>query len=101
MNTEQLEAIYKLIYELDVGSYPDLYNPFPEYGSDPSYTIILTVYDGVSVKPIECREIAGPGGIFEMDEKAKAFIETYRAIRDILTESEEWQALPDYENYYD
>ena len=101
LSREQKEEIYRLIYELDVGRYPEKYNPFPDYGSDPSYTIILSVYDGVGVKNIECREIAIPDGVFTMDAKAKAFIETYRAIRDILTESEEWQALPEYENFYD
>lgn len=101
LSTEQRKQIYRLIYELDVGRYPEKYNPFPDYGSDPSYTIILSVYDGVGVKTIECREIAIPGGVITMDAKAKAFIETYRAIRDILTESEEWQALPEYENFYD
>ena len=101
LSREQKEEIYRLIYELDVGRYPEKYNPFPDYGSDPSYTIILSVYDGVGVKTIECREIAIPGGIREMDEKARAFIETFYAIRNILTESEEWQALPEYENFYD
>ena len=101
LSREQKEEIYRLIYELDVGRYPEKYNPFPDYGSDPSYTIILSVYDGVGVKNIECREIAIPGGIREMDEKARAFIETFYAIRNILTESEEWQALPEYENFYD
>lgn len=101
LSRDQLEEIYALIYRLNVANYPEKYNPFPDYGSDPSYTIILSVYDGVGVKTIECREIAIPDGVFTMDAKARAFIETYRAIRDVLTESEEWKALPEYENFYD
>ena len=101
LSRDQLEQIYALIYRLNVADYPEIYNPFPDYGSDPSYSIILSVYDGIGVKNIECREIAIPDGMFTMDAKAKAFIETYRAIRDILTETEEWKALPEYENFYD
>ncbi|MBE6673377.1 MAG: hypothetical protein E7599_07690 [Ruminococcaceae bacterium] len=101
LSRAQLEEIYALIYRLNVADYPENYNPFPDYGSDPSYTIVLSVYDGIGVKNIECREIAIPDGVFTMDAKAKAFIETYRAIRDILTETEEWKSLPEYENFYD
>ncbi|MBE6638675.1 MAG: hypothetical protein E7616_04370 [Ruminococcaceae bacterium] len=101
LSEEQMQQIYTLIRNLDVGSYPDLYNPFPEFGSDPPYTIVLTVYDGIGSKTIACRDIAIPGEEMSTSEESAEFISTYNAIRKILTDSEQWMALPDYETYYD
>ena len=100
LNEEQIQQIYTMIRNLDVGSYPDLYNPFPEFGSDPPYTIVLTVYDGIGCKTIACRDIAIPGEEMSTSEKGADFISTYNAIRKILTDSEQWRALPDYEFHY-
>ena len=39
--------------------------------------------------------------IIDKEVKGQAFLSACEEIKDILTETDEWQALPDYEYYYD
>ncbi len=97
---EYKEIIYDSIQTLDVYSYPDIYNPYADgLLSEPSITLILTVRIGNSTKTISAKDIAML--VQAKDEKGQAFLTTCRLIEDILTETDEWKALPDYEFYYE
>lgn len=98
LTDEDKEYIYDLLVSLDVTSYPDVYNPQPDVMSEPSMTLILTVRINGETKTIKAEDIA----FFtrSADEKGKQFLDTCEAISDRLEATEEWKALPDYENLY-
>lgn len=98
---EEKDLIYEYIRDLDPESYPDEYNPYGKgVTTIPSETLILTVRTGDSVKTIEAKDIAGSMSK-SRKPKGQKFLDTCQAIIDMLTVSEEWKALPDYEFYYD
>jgi hypothetical protein len=97
LSDEVMELIYKKLQALDVDSYPDEFDP--TLGSEPSAHLILTVRKGDYVKTIEAKDVSlSYDALFP---KGKRFIDTCLDISDILTSTEEWKALPDYEFYYD
>jgi hypothetical protein len=96
---EALEFIYEDLRRLDVESYPDEYDPDPMMGSNPSADLILTVRMGDYVKTIAAKDVSL--SYQSLSLKGQRFIDTCLSIRDILTATDEWQALPDYEFYYD
>ena len=98
LTDQDKEYIYNLIAPLDVGSYPEVYDP--QNGiSKPSMTLILTVhYNGIQ-KTIKAENIAL--SFISEDEKGQAFLSACEAIRNRLTSTEEWKSLPDYENLYE
>lgn len=96
---ETLEEIYEMIRKLKADSYPDEYDPDPYMSSTPSADLILTVRIGDSVKTITAKEVSLSYDTWSI--KGKRYIKTCRAISEILTSTEEWKALPDYEFYYD
>lgn len=97
LSDDVMELIYKKLQALDVDSYPDEY--YPTLGSEPSAELILTVRKGDNFKTIEAKDVSlSYDALFP---KGKRFIDTCLDISDILTATEEWKALPDYEFYYD
>jgi hypothetical protein len=99
LSDEVLELIYKKLRALDVDSYPDEYDPDPFFASDPHASLILTVRRGDYVKTIAAKDVSL--SFDALFPKGKKFINTCSDISDILTSTEEWKALPDYEFYYD
>lgn len=97
LSDEVMELIYKKLRALDVDSYPDEYDP--TLGSEPSAELILTVRKGDNVKTITAKDVSL--SYTSPSVKGKRFIDTCLDISDILTATEEWKALPDYEFYYD
>ena len=98
LTEEDREYIYNLIYALDVDSYPDTYDPGNGM-SKPSMTLILKVHmDGVE-KTIEADNIAL--SFTSKDKKGQLFLTTCKEIRDRLTATQAWQALPEYEKLYE
>ena len=96
----QRQQIYGVIMDLDVSSYPDIYDPHGNgLASDPSMTLILTVQTGTIQKTITAADIAM--SYESKDEQGQRFLSACKMIRDILTATEEWKALPEYENFYD
>ena len=96
----QMFAIWELLWELDIETYPDEYDPHGgELSSDPSMTLILTLRDGDKVKTVRAEDIAL--SYKSDDPKGQKFLDTCKGIRDILTATEEWKALPEYEFFYD
>ena len=100
LNGTQLFEIWELLWELDIETYPDEYDPQGgELSSDPSMTLILTLRDGDKVKTVRAEDIAL--SYESNDPKGQKFLDTCKGIRDILTATEEWKALPEYEFFYD
>ena len=98
LTEEDREYIYNLILALDVDSYPDTYDPGNGM-SKPSMTLILTVHmDGVE-KTIKADNIAL--SFTSKDKKGQLFLTTCKEIRDRLTATQVWQALPEYEKLYE
>ena len=97
LSDDVMELIYKKLRALDVESYPDEY--YPTLGSEPSAELILTVRRGDYIKTIEAKDVSL--SFDALFPKGKRFINTCSDISDILTATEEWKALPDYEFYYD
>ena len=98
LTDQDKEYIYNLIAPLDVGSYPEVYDP--QNGmSKPSMTLILTVYCNGTQNTIKAENIAL--SFTSEDEKGQAFLSVCEAICNRLTATEEWKALPDYENLYE
>lgn len=95
----QKQKIYDLILNLDVTSYPDIYNPQKEgITSSPSMTLILSVKTDTLQKTITAEDIALTYA--SEDPEGQEFLSVCKAIRDILTETEEWKALPENEYIY-
>lgn len=100
LSEEELEQIYELIRELDIESYPDEYDPHPNgLASDPSMTLILSVHTDELDKTVTAEDIAIT---YESKNiKGQRFLSVCKSIRDILIATDEWEALPEYEFFYD
>ena len=100
LTAEQKQQIFQLIKNLNVQSYPDNYDPHPDgVASDPPMTLILQVDFGTFQKTISARDIAIT--FVSEDEAGQKFLDVCKAIQDVLKQTEEWKALPDYENLYE
>lgn len=99
LNEQQYAAIWKLIQGLDIESYPDEYNPHVNGSSEPYMTLILSVKaDGID------KTVTVPETVISYEtnnKKGQKFLDVCKGIRDILTETDEWKALPEYEFFYD
>ena len=100
LTAEQKQEIRDLIAALDVTAYPDIYNPHANgLASDPSMTLILSVNTGAVQKTITAANIAMS---YRSDNReGQKFLDVCKAIENILTATEEWKVLPEYEFYYD
>ncbi len=99
LTEEQLTEIYNLISEMNVNSYPDEYNPHDGLASSPPMTLILSVDMGGNEKTISAKTIAI--SFDSENEKGQTFLTVCKTIIDMLTATEEWKALPEYEFLYD
>lgn len=100
LDETQLLKIWELFSKLDIDTYPDEYDPYYEtVYSEPSETLILTLRYGDHVKTVRAEGVA----IAETPDNAKGqnFLYTCQAICDILTATDEWKSLPEYESFYD
>lgn len=95
---ERLTA-YTSVERLNMWSYPNKYNPTEGVGSSPNQTLILGIKLGSnSYKTIEARDVAYDDATSEQGQR---FLDTCYTIADILENTEEWKALPDYPYLYD
>ena len=100
LSEEQHEYVSKILQKLGYAEYPDEFDPYlTEDGqtirSSPSDTIILTV----GLKTISCVDISlfGTPGT----ERGARFIDAVDKIIEMITSSDAWRSLPDYEVLYD
>ena len=98
MTAEELAWIWDLIRDLDVESYPDEYDP-QNGRSKPSMTLILTVRTADGEKTIAAK---GIGLDYESeDAKGQRFLSFCRDMEELLTATDAWKALPEYEKLYE
>ncbi|MBR6709186.1 MAG: hypothetical protein IKL84_05855 [Clostridia bacterium] len=100
MSAEELARVYATLRALEINEYPLVYDP-QEGGvmSRPTMTLILTVRTGSETRTVKAENIAL---IYESkSEKGQRFLDACRTIHDMLTATEAWQALPDYEFLYE
>ena len=100
LSEEEKTQIYDYICALEPKNYPDNYDPQEgQRLSEPSMTLILSVYSNGTEKTIKAQNIAIA---YESEDKnGQMFLTTCKAIQTILTETEEWKALPEYEFFYE
>ncbi len=100
LTDEETELISELIRGLDIDRYPDVYDPQAgKLGSDPSMTLILSVRMGAKEKTVTAKNIALT---YESeDPDGQLFLDVCREIVEILTGTEAWQSLPEYEFFYE
>ena len=89
--------VYKTVRELNMTSYPEEYNPTEGIGSDPYQKLILSVEINATNMKIAANEVALGDAT---SEKGQKFMDACDAIEDILENTEEWKALPDYPYLY-
>jgi hypothetical protein len=96
----QYMKIWELIRSLEIENYPDTYDPHNgQLYSSPSMTLVLSVKSDAGEKTVTAKEIA-----LSYDSKnadGQKFLSVCKGIRDVLTETEEWKSLPEYEFFYD
>ena len=100
LTEEQKQQIYDLLTALDVTSYPNIYDPqMGGLTSFPGMTLILAVRTDSIQKTITARNIAWR--FTSEDAKGQAFLSACKTIIDLLEQTEEWQALPEYDYFLD
>jgi hypothetical protein len=100
LTAQEKLSIFKIVEELGVYSYPDEYNPTLGIGSDPYQTLILSVHKAPDYIPktITASEVALGDAT---SKKGQRFMDACQSIADVLENTEEWKALPDYPYLYD
>ena len=93
---EKIE-IFKILQTLEMDSYPDEYNPTEGIGSDPYQELILSAQLDRITKTITAEQVALSDAT---SEKGQKFMDACDAIGNILENTEEWKALPDYPYLY-
>lgn len=100
LTEEQKQQVYAWIKDLQVTDYPDTYNPHPDgLMSSPSMTLILSVHTDTMQKTIQAKDIAITNE--STNEKGQRFLTVCESIAQMLTETEKWKALPEYEFFYE
>ncbi len=99
LTEQQYSAIWKLINNLDIESYPDEYNPHENGVSTPYMTLILSVKTDEFEKTVTVKETVL--SYETKNKKGQKFLDVCKGIRDILMETDEWKSLPEYEFLYD
>lgn len=98
LSDEQKAEIFSLISDMKPETYPDEYNPLKGV-TEPTRNIIITASYNGKTKTITCMNVSL--GNTPDCNKGKKFMAVHDKIVGIITSSAEWQALPDYEFYYD
>lgn len=100
LSEEEKKEIYECIRALEPESYPDTYDPQEgERMSEPSLTLVISVYANGAEKTITAEDIAY--AYEAKNQKGQAFLTACKSIISILTETKEWKALPEYEFLYE
>ena len=107
LSDDEKEKIYKLLLDIDFDSYPSDYRPYEEYLCFPMSLFRITVrYKGYE-KAIYSEQF--PGEILSRDyyqeiytdKRSYNFIRLYDTLVEILTSTEEWKTMPQYDHTFD
>ena len=99
LTDDELQKIYKLIYDLDIESYPDSLSDKSFSTANPYMNLKLEVKTENINKTINAFKVSDYNSGYNI--KTKKYLNVIKSIRDILINTEEWKALPDYEFLYD
>ena len=100
-------AANMLLSALELENYPAEYDPYnppdaaQRVSSEPSRDLILTLRAEGRETTVSCRGICLGDVSGGYDERANAFLAVCDRLTDLLTQTPEWQALPDYEFLYE
>ena len=107
LSEKDLEYVAQALKALNIASYPSSYDPFNAPGaetmvaSEPSTTIVLSAtFDGRTAT-VTCPGIADLGENDCYSEQGKNLIHTVKELIAMITGTPEWQALPEYEFFYE
>lgn len=104
LSEEQWQEVTELLGSLALLGYPDNYDPINDPNSDtitssqPSMTLILTVKTDRWTKTVTCGNIAYM--FTGYNDAAQDFLDVCKRLQEIITSTEEWKALPEYEYFY-
>ena len=98
LTDNELKEIYNLIYELNIESYPDEFPYGTFVDAYPSSTLSLTVFTKDYSKTVKADSV---GAYEAFTIKGTKYLEVIKGISAILTETEAWKALPDYDSLPD
>ncbi|MBR2320567.1 MAG: hypothetical protein IKA57_00350 [Clostridia bacterium] len=98
LTAQEKIAIFKILQALEMDSYPDEYNPTEGIGSDPYQELILSAQLDRLTKTITAEQVALGDAT---SPKGQKFMDACDAIADVLENTEEWKALPDFPYLYD
>lgn len=99
--------VWALLSGLGLEDYPANYDPYNDPDSDqrvasePNRDLVLSFRAGGTETTVSCRGICLGGAVGGYDAKARAFLAACDRLEQLLTGTPEWQALPDYEFYYE
>ncbi|MBQ7172410.1 MAG: hypothetical protein IJR89_09065 [Clostridia bacterium] len=106
LTAAEREEIGALLASLDLSAYPAEYDPFNAPDAElrqmtsPDQTIVLSFVTPSFSKTVSCPNVClGMKGGY--DEAAQRFLNVCGRLEEILTSTEEWKSLPDYEFLYD
>ena len=94
LTEDELKEIYKLIYDLNIDSCPDEFPYGTFVDADPSSRLSLSVSTKDYSKTVKADSV---GAYEAFTIKGSQYLEVIKGIRNILTETDAWKALPDYE----
>lgn len=105
---DQRRRAWLLLSQLNWDSYPAEYDPYnppdsdTRVASEPNRDLVLWFRAEGTEHSVSCRGICLDGaGVRGYDAKARTFLQICDRLTGLLTGTPEWQALPDYEFYYD
>lgn len=108
LDGQQSRRAWLLLSQLDWAGYPPEYDPYNPSDSDsrvasePSRDLVLWFRANGQEHSVSCRGIClEGGGLRGYDAKARSFLQACDRLTELLTGTPEWQALPDYEFYYE
>lgn len=100
IDDEKMLEIQKIIDDLDIESYHDSYDPFGDGGiSNSPTTLILTVKTENFEKTVSV--VGVTDSYTSGDPKGQKFLDACHKIIDIITATDEWKSLPEYERLYE
>lgn len=104
LSEDELVEIYTMLLKMEINSYPDSFDPTNAPDADVMtessvpMKLVLEAYGEKVNKTVHCSEVGSWRGY---DAKAQAFLDACNRIEEIITDSDEWKALPEYEILYE
>lgn len=99
LSEEQKEAVRRILSTIDFTKYPAEYNPDDNSLTIPPNFFILTVQYEDSNYSISCMNAIPSYAV--KSKEGRFFLSACESIADIITDTDEWKVLPDYDTFYE